>query len=172
MRAAFSGWRLIGSFRALTGPWLSVSPGAGNDRALNGQAGANTQRANQVLDNPYGDDSTQPGGGRQYLNPNAFAQPDLGTQGTSARNSIRGAGFKNLDVALSRVFPLSSRQNVEVRAEAFNVFNWLNWGLPNVNLNSPTFGQITSNVGGGVVAATGSTPGVQRVMQFAVKYLF
>src|SRR5262249_30241886 len=69
MRAAFSGWRLVGSFRALTGPWLSVSPGLGNDRALNGQAGANTQRANQVLDDPYADQSTQPGGGRQYLNP-------------------------------------------------------------------------------------------------------
>jgi hypothetical protein len=172
MRAAFSGWRLVGSFRALTGPWLSVSPGAGNDRALNGQAGAGTQRANQVLDNPYGDDSIQPGGGRQYLNPDAFKQPDLGTQGTSARNSIRGPGFKNLDLAVSRVFRLSGQQNVEVRAEAFNVFNWLNWGSPNVNLNSPTFGQITSNVGAGLVAATGSTPGVQRIIQFAVKYLF
>jgi hypothetical protein len=56
--------------------------------------------------------------------------------------------------------------------EAFNVFNWLNWGLPNTNLNSPTFGQITSNVGAGLVSATGSTPGVQRIMQFAIKYLF
>jgi hypothetical protein len=162
----------VGSFRALTGPWLSISPGAGNDRALNGQAGANTQRANQVLDDPYADQSTQPGGGRQFLNPLAFQQPDLGTQGTSARNSIRGPGFKNFDLALSRVFRLSGQQNVEVRAEAFNLFNWLNFGAPNVNLNSPTFGQITSNIGGGVVAATGSTPGVQRVMQFAVKYLF
>ena len=56
MRAAFSDWRLVGGFRATTGPWLTVSTGA--DIALNGQAG--TQRAEQVLDDPYGDRSINP----------------------------------------------------------------------------------------------------------------
>src|SRR5262249_56243067 len=101
-------------------------------------------RANEVVDDPYADQSTQPGGGIQYLNPLAFQQPDLGTQGTSKRNSIRGPGFKNFDLALSRVFRLSGQQNFEVRAEAFNLFNWLNFGLPNVNLHNPTLAQITS----------------------------
>src|SRR6185503_21347874 len=50
MRAAFSDWRLAGNFRALTGPWLTISTGV--DIAQNGQA--TTQRAN-VVDgvNPY-----------------------------------------------------------------------------------------------------------------------
>ena len=49
MRAVFSDWRLVGGFRKTTAPWLTVS--TGSDIALNGQLG--TQRANQVLDDPY-----------------------------------------------------------------------------------------------------------------------
>ena len=48
MRAALSDWRLLGGFRATTGPWLTITTGA--DIALNGQAG--TQRANQLRDDP------------------------------------------------------------------------------------------------------------------------
>jgi hypothetical protein len=56
LRAVASGWRLVGGFRALTGQWLTITTG-GVDRALNGQAA--TQRANQILDDPYGDQSTR-----------------------------------------------------------------------------------------------------------------
>ncbi len=100
MRAAFSDWRLVGGFRALTGPWLTVS--TGTDIALNGQVG--TQRAEQVLDDPYGDDSINPlNGGRRFLNPAAFSQPAAGTlSSTQPRNGIRGMGTRNLDMSLTR----------------------------------------------------------------------
>ena len=94
MRAAFSDWRLVGGFRKTTGPWLTIT--TGTDIALNGQAG--TQRANQLLDDPYADMSINPAnGGMRFLNPAAFAQPAAGTLGTSARNSIRGMGTRSLD---------------------------------------------------------------------------
>ena len=64
-------------------------------------------------------------------------------------------------MALTRLFPLSSRQHIEIRAEAFNVFNWFNWGQPSTALNSATFGQITSS-------AVNST----RIVQLAAKYAF
>jgi hypothetical protein len=160
-----SGWRLVGSFRAATGPFLTVV--TGSDRALNGQAG--TQRVNQVLDDPYADMSTNPATGfMRFLNPAAFAQPALGTLGTMERNSIEGKGSKNVNLSLSREFRMSGSQMIEVRAEAFNAFNWTQWlqpgqaqpvNTPTVNLSSPTFGQIT--------AADDS-----RIMQFAVRYTF
>jgi hypothetical protein len=159
LRAVASGWRLVGNFRALTGPWLTIS--TGQDIALNGQAG--TQRANQILDNPYADQSINPAnGGIRFLNPLAFAQPAAGTLGSSARNSVRGPGSKIVDLALARNFRLPKQQSVEVRAEAFNAFNWFQWGQPSTARNSTTFGQITST-------AFGSTP---RVIQFGVKYAF
>ena len=160
-----AGWRLAGSVRALSGPWLSVAPGT--DRAMNGQA--STQRVNQILDDPYGDGSIDPAnGGRRFLNPAAFAQPALGTLGTMRRNSIEGIGSRNLDLSLARMFRIAGAQTVELRAEAFNAMNWFQWlqpgqtdptRAPALNLSSPTFGEIT-------------TAGDPRIMQFAVKYGF
>jgi hypothetical protein len=157
MRVALSDWRLVGGFRATTGPWLTITTGA--DIALNGQAG--TQRANQVLDDPYGDRSINPAnGGMRFLNPAAFAQPDRGTLGNSVRNSVRGMGTRNLDMSLTRLIRLNAAQAFEVRVDAFNAFNWFQWLQPATNLsNLATFGQITA-------------AGPPRIMQFAVKYRF
>jgi len=80
--------------------------------------------------------------------------------GTSARNSVRGMGTRNLDMSLTRIVRVYGTHDVEVRVDAFNVFNWLQWGQPATALNNPaTFGQIT-------------TAGPPRVMQFAIKYRF
>ena len=158
MRAAFSDWRLVGGFRATTGPWLTVSTGA--DIALNGQAG--TQRAEQVLADPYGDRSINPlNDGMRFLNPAAFRQPAPGTLGTTQpRNSIRGMGTRNLDMSLSRLIRVTGTQAIEVRIDAFNAFNWFQWGQPATALNNTaTFGQIT-------------TAGAPRIMQLGIKYQF
>ena len=64
-------------------------------------------------------------------------------------------------MALTRLFRFSPRQNIEIRAEAFNVFNWFDWGTPSTALNSATFGQITSAVNNSA-----------RIAQLAVKYVF
>jgi hypothetical protein len=42
----------------------------------------------------------------------------------------------------------------------FNLLNNFNWGLPNTNLDSGTFGRITSQTGD------------PRIMQFGLKYGF
>jgi hypothetical protein len=159
LNAIASGWRLVGGFRATTGPWLTILTGV--DRVLNGQAG--TQRVNQVLDNTAGDLSSNPlNGNIQFLNPLAFAQPAPGTFGNMARNVIRGPDSKTLDAALTRTFHTVGSQAIEVRVEAFNVFNWFEWGQPNVSFSAPTFGQISST----------NPAAAPRVMQLAVKYVF
>jgi hypothetical protein len=168
LRAVATGWRLFGSFRALSGPFLTVTPGS--DRALNGQAGnPGTQRANQVSDAVYADDSIDPvTGGRRFLLASAFAQPALGTLGTMPRNSIEGIGSRNIDLSLTRAFRLGGSQLIEFRAEAFNALNWFQWLqpgqtqaslAPNLPLNSATFGQILA-------------AGEPRILQFALKYVF
>jgi hypothetical protein len=159
LRAVASGWRLVGNFRALTGPWLTITTGV--DIAQNGQAA--TQRANQLPGNPYADQSVDPRtGGIRFLDPNVFAQPAAGTLGNSVRNSIRGPGTKDIDLALSRNFRVSDGQSFELRVEAFNALNWFQWGTPSVARNSATFGQITS-----------TNPYISpRVIQLAVKYAF
>jgi hypothetical protein len=151
VRALASGWRLSGIFRANSGNPLTVTTGL--DRALSGIQ-TTTQRANQVLDNPYGDKTIN-----SWLNPAAFQQPALGTYGNSVRNAFDGPGSKVVDLSLVRSFRFGNGQRVEARVEAFNAFNWFLLGDPNTTLSSPTFGRITSS-------------GDPRVMQFAVKYEF
>jgi len=157
LRAAFSDWRLVGGFRKTTGPWLTIT--TGTDVALNGQVG--TQRANQLLDDPYADRSINPlNGGMRFLNPAAFGVPAAGTLGNSKRNGIRGMSTRNLDLSLTRILRVATTREFELRVDAFNALNWLQWGQPATALNNPgSFGQIT-------------TAGPPRIMQFAIKYRF
>jgi len=150
VRALASGWSLAGIFRANSGSPLTVT--TGTDRALSGIQ-TTTQRPDQVLDNPYGDNALN------WLNPRAFAQPALGTYGNSVRNAYDGPGRKVVDLALVRSFRFGNGQRVEARVEAFNAFNWFLLENPNTTVSSATFGRITSS-------------GDPRIMQFAVKFEF
>jgi hypothetical protein len=155
-RAIASGWRLSGIFRAASGDPLTISTGV--DRALSGIQAA-TQRASQVLDDPYGEGTRD-----QWLNPAAFAQPALGTYGNSKRNGYFGMGMRQIDLGLVRSFRLANTHRLEARVEAFNAFNWFrplygNNQSPVTTLSSATFGRYLSS----------DDP---RVMQFAVKYSF
>ena len=52
------------------------------------------------------------------------------------------------------------RNYLELRLEAFNLLNNFNWGNPATTLDSPTFGQITTQAGD------------PRIMQFGIKFGF
>ena len=90
----------------------------------------------------------------------AFRNPFAGETGN--RNDLRGPGFANVDLAVSKFWamPWSEKHKLQLRMEAYNAFNHANFGLPNANINGGTFGQITSTV---------SPP---RQIQFALRYDF
>jgi hypothetical protein len=67
--------------------------------------------------------------------------------GNYARNSLRGAGFFNMDVTLSKSFNVTERFHFSVGANAFNVFNHQNFDLPINSVTSGLFGSIISTVG-------------------------
>ena len=150
LRRFATGWRLGGIYKKSTGSWFSILSGI--DRELSGVA---SQRAQQILTNPYGDRSSL----NNYLNPAAFTLPALGTLGNMRPNNVEGPGIWQFDVALSRTFRARENQRLEVRAEAFNITNSLHRGNPNTTLNTLDFGHIT-------------TAGDPRIMQFALKYMF
>jgi len=150
LRAITSNWRISGILNTRSGSWLTVT--SGRDNAFNGMA---NQRVDQVSDDVYGPKTLT-----NYLNPAAFVQPAPGTFGTHQRNSIKGPGFHKVDLALSRLVSLAATRTIELRLEVFNLFNTFNWGLPNVNFGSGTFGRITTMTGD------------PRIMQFGIKYGF
>ena len=74
--------------------------------------------------NPYLNDD------RNIINPAAFSIPLPGTYGDLPRNAAVGPDYWNFNLAVSRLIGLAATQRVELRLEAFNLFNRFNWGLP------------------------------------------
>jgi len=68
-------------------------------------------------------------------------------------------GRRSVDVSLVRAFQIGAVHRIEARVEAFNVFNWNNWGNPVSQITNANFGRIL-------------TVGDPRIMQFALKYSF
>ncbi|MDQ5844912.1 MAG: TonB-dependent receptor, partial [Acidobacteriota bacterium] len=95
----------------------------------------------------------------RWFNTAAFDFPPPGTFGNAGRNILDGPGYQNVNASLIKNTALSERLNLQLRAEAFNLFNHPNLNLPDNFLGSPTFGQITS----------AREP---RHIQFGVKLLF
>ena len=50
------------------------------------------------------------------------------------RNSIRGPGFKKVDMSLFKDFPMRGRMTAQVRVEVFNLFDWPFFSLPNTTI--------------------------------------
>jgi hypothetical protein len=92
------------------------------------------------------------------------------------RNSFRGPGAWNFDMAVDKTFPLKERMNLEFRAEGFDVFNHHNFYVNTTNLAyfSPTTTPLVVNElkGGLGSLATGGNHDERRFGQFALKFNF
>ena len=71
----------------------------------------------------------------------AFAMPVPLSFGNSGRNILSGPGTSSVDLALVRSVRLAERVTAEIRAEAFNLANHANFGLPERTFGLPTFGR-------------------------------
>lgn len=81
----------------------------------------------------------------EWFNPAAFTEPQQPyRQGTAGRNSLRGPGLWESDLSLSKNLLSSERRSLELRAEAFNVFNHVNLANPNSTIDVSGAGQITA----------------------------
>ena len=68
--------------------------------------------------------------------------------GNTPRNFLRGPSQKRVDLSLAKRVRLGGTTQVELRAEVFNVFDWVNLGMPSNNVASADFGTITNTIGG------------------------
>ena len=103
-----------------------------------------------------------------WINAAAFTTPADGTWGNAGRNLVRGPDFWQADSALSRDFKLTERFVAVLRIEGFNIFNRAQYGNPNGNFSSASFGRITTTINGS--SPTGS--GTPREFQVAMRLRF
>ena len=91
--------------------------------------------------------------------------PNHGRFGMLGRNTFRGPALRNADVALIKDTPIGKRGagelgTLQFRAEFFNLFNIVNFGLPANTVTGPGFGMISR------------TAASSRQIQFSIKLIF
>jgi len=84
---------------------------------------------------------------QRWFDPSAYGTPAPYTYGNAGRNSLFGPGRTNWDMSLFKNFVIREQMRFELRAEAFNVLNHPQFGLPNQNIGNVQVGSITSTVG-------------------------
>jgi hypothetical protein len=152
-RLILGGWQANGIIQGQTGfPLTVIEP-------TNVALTSLTNRPNMTCDPNEGGARTT----TQWFNTSCFQRLTLaanaGQVGNEARNVVHGPGFNRTDVSLFKNFALGSSQQLQLRVEAFNVFNQERFGQPGNTLGSATFGAITSADDG-------------RIVQLGVKYTF
>lgn len=116
--------------------------------------GAN-DRPNVVSDPSLDDPSPE-----RWFNTEAFAVPAFGSFGDAPRNLLDGPDLQNVNLAILKHLRIGSGEaRLQLRAEAFNLFNRANFHLPDAFVGSPTFGQVVS-------------AGSSRRCQFGVRLIF
>jgi outer membrane receptor protein involved in Fe transport len=151
MHYVLGGWQLNGIVQTQTGFPTTVVDPATSIRFL-------TNRPDQTCD----PNDNAPNTVEQWFNTSCFTRRPLAQTaepGSTPRNSVRGPGFARTDLSLFKNIPLPRNNRIQLRIEAFNLFNQTRFGQPGNQISTPNFGRITSSEDG-------------RIIQLAAKYSF
>jgi hypothetical protein len=161
-KTLLDGWQLAGINNARSGNPLTVFVQANRSRSLWQPSlgpGIGRDRASMAPGFTY--ETAVLGRPDQYFNPLAFVVPAEGTLGNTGRGAFIGPNYRSFDLAAvknTRITRLLGESgNLQIRVEAFNLFNRPNFappaltafaGAPNTNETTtlPTFGRIRSTV--------------------------
>jgi outer membrane receptor protein involved in Fe transport len=170
--AFVSGWQASAIVSAVSG--APFTPLVGFDQS--GLQTGGTQRPNLAAGRSLDDAVT---GGRLdtacgciigYFDPTFFTLPAAGSLGTGVgRDSLRGPGLLTVDLAVSKNVDVTGGAYLQFRVEIFNLFNRVNYGLP----NSAIF--VATSDGGAVYNANAgqiTSAGPPRQVQFGAKLVF
>jgi len=102
----------------------------------------------------------------QFFSPSAYTIPasDIGRFGNCGVGILEGPHTVTFSTSFGKTFHITDHLGLHYEAQFANLFNINNWGLPNTNVGSSSFGQITNQQDG--------TPGSQagpRSIQMALR---
>jgi hypothetical protein len=130
-------WQVSWMLLARSGqPMTVVAPGDPANLGFSGYARASlVPGQDPELDDPTAD---------KWFNTAAFTTP-VNSFGDSDRNILRAPSFWNVDMVLQKSVPFGKGRELQLRLEAFNVFNHINEGNPaSLEVGNANFGRITS----------------------------
>jgi hypothetical protein len=171
-----NGWKLDGILTATSGQPFTAILGSNVSRNLSTAGLSDRPNLNPGFSNdptsgvsagcPGFAAGTRVGTPQNWYDPCAFSSPIAGTYGDLGRNTLIGPGVADFDLALEKLFPLTERVNATFRAEAFNIINHANFGLPN---STAITASGTANPAAGVVTYTTTS---SRQLEFALRLNF
>ena len=173
------GWQISGIFYASSGGAFSI----GGIQALSNNPGATGNRANYVADapgcnnEPIFDDwrDRDRNGFPVYVNAACFQVPAVGELGNTKRNQFAGPSQWNFNMNLQKNTQITDSVQLQLRVEAFNVFNHRNYGNPGfgfsqgANTSAATVVSGTPNATAGIID---NIVGTMRQLQLGAKLIF
>jgi len=138
------GWSFNGSYTFATG--VPLTPHYSNSAAEVSRGSNGSYRPDRV---PGSSLTTGGGSYLHWFNTAAFTTPVVSASnpfgyGDAARNSIAGPGTVSINGSLSKTVQMGTTRSLEMRAEATNILNTVQYSGVDTNLNSRTYGQVTS----------------------------
>jgi hypothetical protein len=166
--AIAAGWAISGITNFASG--LPVTMSENSDNSFTGTQGGEAQidlpdfAGGKILNNTNPRKLDAMGNPIPYFNTNLFSGEAQGTIGSSRRRFFHGPGLNNWDMALLKDTKLTETKTLQLRFEAFNIFNHAQFSAQ----NSSGFGVVGSS-GFGIISGTYGQP---RVLQVGLKFLF
>jgi hypothetical protein len=91
-----------------------------------------------------------------------FGNPTANTFGDARNGNTRGPGYLNIDMSAFKDFHTFREQTIGFRFDAFNAFNIVSYGNPDVGIADGTFGNVYDQ----------GVRSVERHLQFSANYRF
>ncbi len=166
-KAITRGWALSGITRFASG--LPISLGESDDNALIGANAVPVDVPNftpgKVLSYP------NPRSGKPYFNVSLFTPEQMGQFGNSRRRFFHGPGLNNFDMTLAKTTKITESKELELRFDAFNLFNHAQFFNPNADIASGYPSYVSgANQGGSFGIVSSARDG--RILQVGVKFQF
>ncbi len=173
LQELLGGWKLSNTFRAFSGPPVTITANNDITSATNSYGG---ERANQYghikvvnrsINNWFGTDpsaapckATGSGTAPSVVGSCAYGQPAQYQWGTAANGTERAPSFYQLDTSLLKDFKTYHDETFGFRADFFNILNVADYGNPDSGIQDSNFGVINS------------TRNQERRIQLSLNYKF
>jgi hypothetical protein len=172
-KAVTAGWQVLNITTLSSGPPFTVFSGiqqtgvgaGGTDRPdLIEKPHFSTSRSNRA--DYFGRGTDNASFFKIPINVPGGTGPNQGQFGTLGRDTFRGPGFRDFDIAIIKNTSFGHRSGggelgaIQFRAEFFNIFNKVNFGLPSNIVRGSGFGLISK------------TAGPSRQIQFSLKFIY
>jgi hypothetical protein len=149
--AVAGGWSLSFAYTAHSGFPITVQDSSNPSQ----QASRSPELPNRI-----GDGSVSSPTLDHWIDRSAFESAPRGQFGNSGVGILRAPSYWNIDLSISKRITTIGRQYVLIRGEMYNALNHPNFGPPNRDIQSQTFGTITT------------TAADARIVQLVAKYYF